>query len=148
MSEHEHDNHEGQPDIAALLHEVQALRATVAAQTELLHVQAVQAAQRQAPQPRYTFMQDGDVTWTTPTGVPEDPDALRAAAIAQRDALLARAEEHALPVHPPKFISTNDVAWVTRDEDGHELTPAEVHRRAQEHGAEALRRQDELRALR
>ena len=60
----------------------------------------------------------------------------------------ARPEESAPRVHPPRFVTGGEVSWVEYDEEGNELTPAEVRRRAEEQGAEALRRQDALRDLR
>jgi hypothetical protein len=57
----EHDEQPEQPDVAALLQEVQALRHTVAAHTELLQIQVTEAAQRQATQPRYRVMDTADV---------------------------------------------------------------------------------------
>lgn len=62
----EHDEQPEQPDFAVLLQEVQALRNTVAAQTELLQTQAAEAAQRQAAQPRYRFMDTAEVAWAIP----------------------------------------------------------------------------------
>ena len=135
MSKRPHDEPQDQ---TALQQEVQALRETVAALTEQLK------AQHREPQPTYSFMQPGDVA--VPSTPPQDTE--RAVAIARDAARHARPEESAPRIHPPRFVTGGEVSWSERDEEGNELTPAEVRRRAEEKGAEALRRQDALRDLR
>ena len=143
----DHDEEQDQrQDYTALNQELQALRETVASLTQQLQVQL--KAQHPDPQPIYSWMQPGDAAWTTPTQLPRDDAAEQADAIARRDVLLARQAETAPPARPPRFLAGNEASWMERDEHGNELTPADIRRRAEERGAEALRRQDELQALR